>query len=107
MENLYGRTQILKFRRSDSAVTHDQLRPKLVRHSIRVTRATVSHDTEELSLLRTRSGYRQPSTAEPPAAVQPTFGIILKKFWREENAAANLVVLKTHRGNSQLIVKSS
>src|SRR5208282_1115076 len=103
MDNLYRRTQILSLLRTDPAVTQDELRRKLARRGIQVTQATVSRDIEELGLVKTRSGYRLPDAAEPPAPVQPTLQVILKEFLREVNQASNLVVLKTYPGNAHSV----
>lgn len=103
MENLYRRTQILKLLRADPEVTQEELRRKLARRGIQVTQATVSRDLEELGLVKTRSGYRLPEVAGPPAAVQPTLQVILKEFLREVSQAANLVVLKTYPGNAHSV----
>ena len=101
MDNLYRRTQILNLLRSGPAMTQEELRRKLARRGIQVTQATVSRDIEELGLVKTRSGYRLPDAAEPPASVQPTLQVILKEFLREAGQASNLVVLKTYPGNAQ------
>jgi transcriptional regulator of arginine metabolism len=103
MDNLYRRTQILNLLRTDPEVTQEELRRKLARHSIQVTQATVSRDLEELGLVKTRSGYRLPEAAAPPAPVQPTLQVILKEFLREASQAANLVVLKTYPGNAHSV----
>jgi transcriptional regulator of arginine metabolism len=103
MDNLYRRTQILNLLRTDPAVTQEELRRKLARRGIRVTQATVSRDLEELGLVKTRSGYRLPDAAEPPAPVHPTLQVILKEFLREVGQASNLVVLKTYPGNAHSV----
>jgi transcriptional regulator of arginine metabolism len=103
MENLYRRTQILNLLRSDPEVTQEELRRKLARRGIQVTQATVSRDLEELGLVKTRSGYRLPEAAEPPAPVQPTLQVILKEFLRSVSLASNLVVLKTHPANAHSV----
>jgi transcriptional regulator of arginine metabolism len=103
MDNLYRRTQILNLLRTDPAATQEELRRKLARRGIRVTQATVSRDLEELGLVKTRSGYRLPEAAEPPAPVQPTLQVILKEFLREVGEASNLVVLKTYPGNAHTV----
>ena len=81
----------------------NELRRKLARRGIQVTQATVSRDIEELGLVKTRSGYRLPDAAEPPAPVQPTLQVILKEFLREAGQASNLVVLKTYPGNAHSV----
>jgi transcriptional regulator of arginine metabolism len=103
MDNLYRRTQILNLLRTDPAVTQEELRRKLARRGIQVTQATVSRDLEELGVVKTRSGYRAPEAAEPPAPVQPTLQVILKEFLREVGQASNLVVLKTYPGNAHSV----
>jgi transcriptional regulator of arginine metabolism len=103
MDNLYRRTQILNLLRTDPAVTQEELRRKLARLGIQVTQATVSRDMEELGLVKTRSGYRLPQAAAPPAPVQPTLQVILKEFLREVGQASNLVVLKTYPGNAHSV----
>jgi transcriptional regulator of arginine metabolism len=103
MDNLYRRTQILNLLRTDPAVTQEELRRKLARRGIRVTQATVSRDLEELGLVKTRMGYRQPEAAEHAAPVQPTLQVILKEFLREVGQASNLVVLKTYPGNAHSV----
>jgi transcriptional regulator of arginine metabolism len=103
MENLYRRTQILNLLRTNPAVTQDELRRKLARRGIHVTQATVSRDIEELGLVKTRSGYRLPDAAEPPAPVQPTVQVILKEFLQDARQASNLVLLKTYPGNAHSV----
>jgi len=103
MDNLYRRGQILSLLRSDPQVTQEELRRKLARHGIQVTQATVSRDLEELGLVKTRSGYRLPESAPPPAPVQPTLQVILMEFLREVKQASNLVVLKTFPGNAHSV----
>ena len=103
MENLYRRTQILNLLRTNPAVTQDELRRKLARRGIHVTQATVSRDIEELGLVKTRSGYRLPDAAEPPAPVQPTLQVILKEFLQDARQASNLVLLKTYPGNAHSV----
>ena len=103
MDNLYRRTQILNLLRTGPTVTQDELRRKLARRGIRVTQATVSRDIEELGLVKTRSGYRLPDAAEPPAPVQPTLQVILKEFLEDARQASNLVLLKTHPGNAHSV----
>jgi len=103
MDNLYRRTQLLNLLRTGPAMTQEELRRKLGRRGIQVTQATVSRDLEELGLVKTRSGYRLPEAAEPPASVQPTLQVILKEFLREASQASNLVVLKTYPGNAHSV----
>jgi transcriptional regulator of arginine metabolism len=103
MDNLYRRAQILNLLRTGPTVTQDELRRKLARRGIRVTQATVSRDIEELGLVKTRSGYRLPDAAEPPAPVQPTLQVILKEFLEDARQASNLVLLKTHPGNAHSV----
>ncbi len=67
MDKIYRRTQILDVLRSEKAATQQDLRRKLARRGIHVTQATVSRDIEELGLVKTRAGYRQPEPAEPTA----------------------------------------
>ncbi|MGO8733824.1 MAG: arginine repressor [Terriglobia bacterium] len=103
MENLYRRTQILDLLRAHPVVTQDELRRKLARRGIHVTQATVSRDIEELGLVKTRSGYRLPDAAEPPAPVHPTLQVILKEFLQDARQASNLVLLKTYPGNAHSV----
>jgi transcriptional regulator of arginine metabolism len=103
MDNLYRRTQILNLLHTDPAATQEELRRKLARRGIHVTQATVSRDIEELGLVKTRSGYRLPDAAKPPASVQPTLQVVLKEFLREAGQVANLVVLKTYPGNAHSV----
>jgi len=103
MNNLYRRTQILNLLRADPEVTQEELRRKLARHGIQVTQATVSRDLEELGLVKTRSGYRLPESAESPVPVHPGLQVILKEFLRDVSLASNLVVLKTYPGNAHSV----
>lgn len=88
--------------RTENIETQSDLRRKLARRGIRVTQATVSRDIEELSLVKTREGYRLPEAA-PPAAPQPELAVILKEFVREVRMASNMVIVKTHPGNAHSV----
>ena len=103
MDNVYRRTQILDLLRNGEVETQDDLRRKLARRGIHVTQATVSRDIEELGLVKTRTGYRLPETAEPAASPQPTLPIVLKEFLTDARQAANLVILKTRPGNAHSV----
>jgi transcriptional regulator of arginine metabolism len=103
MDKHYRRTQILDLLRTETVATQEELRRKLVRRGIHVTQATVSRDIEELGLVRTRTGYRLPNTAEPSPAAQPALPVILKEFMREARQASNLVILKTYPGNAHSV----
>ena len=103
MENVYRRSQIVDLLRNEEVETQDDLRRMLARRGIRVTQATVSRDIEELGLVKTRTGYRLPETAEPLAPPQPSLAVVLKEFLTEVRQAANLVVLKTRPGNAHSV----
>ncbi len=103
MDKFYRRTQIVDLLRSEPVETQEDLRRKLARRRIHVTQATVSRDIEELGLVKTRSGYRLPDTAEPMAPASPTLEVVLKEFLTDVRQAANLVVLKTHPGNAHSV----
>lgn len=103
MDNLYRRNQILELLHHEMVTTQEGLRKKLARRGIHVTQATVSRDIEELGLIKTRSGYRQPDAPEPVASPQPTLPVILKEFVREVLQASNMVVVKTHPGNAHTV----
>jgi transcriptional regulator of arginine metabolism len=103
MDKVYRRTQIVDLLRNEEVETQDDLRRKLKRRGIHVTQATVSRDSEELGLVKTRSGYRLPDAAAPMAALQPTLAIVLKEFLSETRLAANLVVVKTRPGNAHSV----
>jgi transcriptional regulator of arginine metabolism len=103
MDKIYRRTQILDLLRSERAATQQDLRRKLARRGIHVTQATVSRDIEELGLVKTRMGYRQPEPVEAVAAPQPTLEVVLKEFLTDARQAANLVVLKTRPGNAHSV----
>src|SRR5579872_6760669 len=103
MDKLYRRTQIIDLLRAEEASTQDDLRRKLKRRGIHVTQATVSRDIEELGLVKTRTGYRLPNSAEPRVSVQPSLSVVLKEFLSETLLAANLVILKTRPGNAHSV----
>ena len=104
MDKVYRRTQIVDLLRGDAEVeTQDDLRRKLARRGIHVTQATDSRDIEELGLVKTRTGYRLPETAEPMAPPQPTLAVVLKEFLTDALQAANLVVVKTRPGNAHSV----
>ncbi len=106
MDHLYRRNQILEILRAEPVRTQHDLRRKLARRGIEVTQATVSRDIEELGLVKTRAGYRQPDAAPaapaPPPA-QPAANVVLKEFVREVLQAAALVVIKTSPGNAHSV----
>ncbi|HVB28408.1 MAG TPA: ArgR family transcriptional regulator [Terriglobia bacterium] len=103
MDKLYRRTQILDLLKREPAATQGELCEKLARRGIQVTQATISRDIEEMSLIKTREGYRLPDSVDPLAPLQPTLPIILKEFLREVRKASNLVVIKTHPGNAHSV----
>jgi transcriptional regulator of arginine metabolism len=103
MDKLYRRTQILELLHTETVATQTDLRHKLERRGIRVTQATVSRDIEELGLVKTREGYREPNHVPVSAPPQPEFAIILKEFVRDVRPASNLVIIKTHPGNAHSV----
>jgi transcriptional regulator of arginine metabolism len=103
MDKLYRRTQILDLLKKEAVTTQAELCDKLARRGIRVTQATISRDIEEMSLIKTREGYRLSDSSDPLAPPQPTLPIILKEFLREVRRAANLVIVKTHPGNAHSV----
>jgi transcriptional regulator of arginine metabolism len=103
MDKVYRRTQIVDLLRNGEVETQDDLRRKLAQRGIHVTQATVSRDIEDLGLVKTRSGYRLPETADPMARLQPTLAIVLKEFLTEARQAANLVIVKTRPGNAHSV----
>ena len=103
MDKVYRRTQIIDLLRNGEVETQEDLRRKLARRGIHVTQATVSRDIEDLELVKTRSGYRLPGTAQPLPSLQPTLEIVLKEFLTDVRQAANLVVLKTRPGNAHSV----
>ena len=54
-------------------------------------------------MVKTRTGYHLPETAEPIAPFQPTLAVVLKEFLTDARQAANLVVLKTRPGNAHSV----
>jgi transcriptional regulator of arginine metabolism len=103
MDKIYRRTQILDVLRTEKVVTQEDLRRKLTRRGIHVTQATLSRDIEELGLVKTRAGYRQPEPAEPMAPPEPTLPVVLKEFLTDVRQAANLVVVLTRPGNAHSV----
>jgi transcriptional regulator of arginine metabolism len=103
MDKLYRRTQILDLLKKEPVTTQAELCDKLARRGIRVTQATISRDIEEMSLIKTREGYRLSDSSDPLAPPQPTLSIILKEFLREVRRASNLVIVKTHPGNAHSV----
>ena len=103
MDKDYRRKQIVDLLRREEVETQDDLRRKLARRSIHVTQATVSRDIEELGLIKTRTGYRLPDSAEPKALARPELTLVVKEFLTGVRLAANLVVIRTRPGNAHSV----
>jgi transcriptional regulator of arginine metabolism len=95
--------QILRLVSSERISNQEDLRRRLAQQRMRVTQATLSRDLQELKLVKTREGYRTPSSASPEetAASVPPLTRALREFLLDIRPAENLLVLKTPPSGAQ------
>jgi transcriptional regulator of arginine metabolism len=93
--------QILRLVTGQRIASQEELRRRLAAQKMRVTQATLSRDLQELRLVKTHEGYKQPSALPEEAAPLPPLAHALGEFLLDIRPAENLLVLKTPPGGAQ------
>jgi len=99
MSKSYRHGQILKFIRSKSIHTQEDLARELKHAGIPATQVTLSRDIHELRLVKTQDGYREML----PEEVGPRFDVLAIEFLHDVRLAQNMVVLKTSPGHANSV----
>lgn len=99
MSKSYRHGQILKFIRSKTIRTQEELARELKHAGIPATQVTLSRDIHELRLVKTPEGYREMQAEE----VGPRFDLLAAEFLHDVRVAQNLVVLKTSPGHANSV----
>ena len=93
--------QILRLVTGQRIASQEELRRRLAAQKMRVTQATLSRDLQELRLVKTHEGYKQPSALPQEPAPLPPLAHALGEFLLDIRPAENLLVLKTPPGGAQ------
>jgi transcriptional regulator of arginine metabolism len=93
--------QILRLVSDQHIASQEELRRRLAAKKLRVTQATLSRDLQQLHLVKTHEGYKQPSALPEEHAPLPPLGRALGEFLLDIRPAENLLVLKTPPGGAQ------
>ena len=93
--------QILRLVTGQRIASQEELRHRLAAQKLRVTQATLSRDLQELRLVKTHEGYKQPSALPEEPAPLPPLAHALGEFLLDIRPAENLLVLKTPPGGAQ------
>ncbi|OLC89705.1 MAG: ArgR family transcriptional regulator [Acidobacteria bacterium] len=93
--------QILRLVTGQRIASQEELRRRLAAQKMRVTQATLSRDLQELRLVKTHEGYKQPSALPEEPAPLPPLAHALGEFLLDIRPAENLLVLKTPPGGAQ------
>ena len=93
--------QILRLVTGQRIASQEELRRRLAAQKLRVTQATLSRDLQELRLVKTHEGYKQPSALPEEPAPLPPLAHALGEFLLDIRPAENLLVLKTPPGGAQ------
>jgi transcriptional regulator of arginine metabolism len=93
--------QILRLVTGQHIASQEELRRRLAAQKLRVTQATLSRDLQELRLVKTHEGYKQPSALPEEPAPLPPLAHALGEFLLDIRPAENLLVLKTPPGGAQ------
>jgi transcriptional regulator of arginine metabolism len=93
--------QILRLVTDQQIANQEELRRRLAAQKLRVTQATLSRDLQELRLVKTHEGYKQPSALPEEPAPLPPLARALGEFLLDVRPAENLLVLKTPPGGAQ------
>src|SRR5262245_15160106 len=99
MTKSYRQGQILKLIRSKPVRTQDELCQELRAIGINATQVTLSRDSRDLRLVKTREGYQEMAPEE--AGLQ--FTMLAGEFLQDVKCAQNLVVLKTAPGHANSV----
>ena len=100
MSKLTRQQLILQLIENGNVASQEDLRRALVRHSERVTQATLSRDIHELGLVKTAGGYAR-AQAAPAEPVLPSAERLVREFVLSVREAQNQLVLKTSVGSAQ------
>jgi transcriptional regulator of arginine metabolism len=93
--------QILRLVTGQRIASQEELRRRLATQKLRVTQATLSRDLQELRLVKTHEGYKQPSALPEEPTPLPPLAHALGEFLLDIRPAENLLVLKTPPGGAQ------
>jgi transcriptional regulator of arginine metabolism len=93
--------QILRLVTGQRIASQEELRRRLAAQKLRVTQATLSRDVQELRLVKTHEGYKQPSALPEEPTPLPPLAHALGEFLLDIRPAENLLVLKTPPGGAQ------
>jgi transcriptional regulator of arginine metabolism len=93
--------QILRLVNDQHIASQEELRRRLAAQKLRVTQATLSRDLQQLHLVKTHEGYKQPSALPEEPVPLPPLGHALAEFLLDIRPAENLLVLKTPPGGAQ------
>ncbi|MDR3764415.1 MAG: arginine repressor [Acidobacteriota bacterium] len=100
MSKLSRQNTILELVQQEAVANQEQLRRLLLRHGFEVTQATLSRDINELSLVKTATGYSL-GRGEQTEPSYYTAGRLVREFVTEVREAQNLLVIKTSPGSAQ------
>jgi transcriptional regulator of arginine metabolism len=92
--------QILRLVSGERIASQDDLRRRLAQQRVRVTQATLSRDLQELKLVKTHDGYKQPAALAEDSPTPP-LARVLREFLLDVRPAENLLVLKTPPSGAQ------
>jgi transcriptional regulator of arginine metabolism len=104
MNKSYRQGQILKLVRSRSLRTQEELARALRAVGVRATQVTLSRDIHDLGLVKTATGYTQPTESAAPAG--PDLTTVLREFLLEVRTAQNLLVLITPPAHASSVAEA-
>src|ERR1700687_705656 len=87
--------QILRLVSDQRIANQEELRRGLAAQKLRVTKATLSRDLQELRLIKTHEGYRTAAALPEESNGLPSLARALGEFLLDIRPAENLLVLKT------------
>ena len=99
MTKSFRHGQILKFIRSRSIFTQDELARALREKGIDATQVTLSRDIRELGLVKTAEGYRE--MERESSNLQ--FATLAAEFLQDVRQAQNQIVLRTAPGHASSV----
>ena len=95
--------QILNLVATEPVISQEELRRCLAQRKLRVTQATLSHDLQELRLVKTPGGYKAAAALPEESVSVPSLAHALSEFLVDIRPAENLLVLKTPPGGAQAL----
>jgi len=93
--------QILRLVNRERIANQEDLRRRLAQQRLRVTQATLSHDLQELQLVKTARGYLPAAALAEETPAVPPLTRALGEFLLDIRPAENLLVLKTPPSGAQ------